>query len=206
MRGNIPLETIARCLGTTHASGARIMFNTAPWVPGAELQFPMADVLVVNAGEAVGLSGATIREVATEVHVGRGPDSAVVTLGAAGAHLLIGAPTTRTVARSSCRSRSGGACRGRLRRPAMLGRSDGGVPVMAAMTRWSRAALPSSLLRQLDVDGDHLHHLSTQDGKMLFRQLLHKLTSLDASCRRGRSPSRYRAPRSCRWRQAGASR
>ena len=90
MQGNLPLETIARCLEAARGSGARIVVNTAPWVPGAELLVPMADVLVVNAGEAAGLSGATVPEAAAEALVGRGPNSVVVTLGAAGAHLLIG--------------------------------------------------------------------------------------------------------------------
>ena len=90
MQGNLPLETITRCLEAARGSGARIVVNTAPWVPGAELLVAMADVLVVNAGEAAGFSGATAPEAAAEALVGRGPDSVVVTLGAAGAHLLIG--------------------------------------------------------------------------------------------------------------------
>ena len=71
-------------------SGARIVVNTAPWVPGAELLVAMADVLVVNAGEAAGFVGAAAPEAAAEALIGRGPDSVVVTLGAAGAHLLTG--------------------------------------------------------------------------------------------------------------------
>jgi ribokinase len=90
MHGNLPLETITHCLGTARGSGAQIVVNTAPWVPGAELLVPMADVLVVNAGEAAGLSGATEPEAAAEALVGCGPGSVVITLGAAGAHLLIG--------------------------------------------------------------------------------------------------------------------
>ena len=89
MHGNLPLETVARCLRTARGSGARIVVNTAPWVPGAELLVPMADVLVVNFGEAAGLSGAVVPEAAAEALVDRGPNSVVVTLGAAGAHLLI---------------------------------------------------------------------------------------------------------------------
>ena len=90
MQGNIPPEMIAHCLETARDRGARIVVNTAPWVPGAELLIPMADVLVVNAGEAAGLAGASVPEAAAEALVGRGPNSVVVTLGAAGAHLLIG--------------------------------------------------------------------------------------------------------------------
>jgi ribokinase len=90
MHGNIPLETIARCLGTARGSGARIVVNTAPWVPGAELLVPMADVLVINAGEAAGLSGASVPKAAAEALIGCGSGSVIITLGAAGAHLLTG--------------------------------------------------------------------------------------------------------------------
>jgi ribokinase len=64
--------------------------NTAPGVPGAELLIAMADVLVLNAGEAAGLSDATAPDAAAEALGARGPDSVVVTLGAGGAHLLTG--------------------------------------------------------------------------------------------------------------------
>ena len=84
-----PNQNIA-CLEAARGSGARIVVNTAPWVPGAELLVAMADVLVVNAGEAAGLSGATAPEAAAEALAGRGPDSVVVTLGAAGVHVLTG--------------------------------------------------------------------------------------------------------------------
>jgi ribokinase len=90
LQGNLPHETIARCLEAARGKGARIVVNTAPGVPGAELLVAMADVLVVNAGEAAGFVGATAPEAAAEALVGRGPDSVVVTLGAAGAHLLSG--------------------------------------------------------------------------------------------------------------------
>ena len=90
MQGNIPAETIARCLEAARGCGARMMVNTAPGVPGAELLVPVADVLVVNAGEAMGLSGASGPEAAAEALVSRGAGSVVVTLGAAGAYLLTG--------------------------------------------------------------------------------------------------------------------
>jgi ribokinase len=90
LQGNLPLEAIARCLETARGNGARIVANTAPWVPGAELLVAMADVLVVNAGEAAGFSGATAPEAAVEALARRGPAGVVVTLGAAGAHVLVG--------------------------------------------------------------------------------------------------------------------
>jgi ribokinase len=90
MQGNIPTETMARCLDAVRGCGARLVVNTAPFVPGAELLVPRADVLVVNRGEAAGLSGATAPEAAAEALVGRGAGSVVVTLGAAGAHCLTG--------------------------------------------------------------------------------------------------------------------
>ena len=90
VQGDIPLETTARCLEAARGCGARLVVNTAPGVPGAELLVPVADVLVVNAGEAAGLSGATGPEAAAEALVGRGAGSVVVTLGAAGAYLLTG--------------------------------------------------------------------------------------------------------------------
>jgi ribokinase len=90
MQGNIPTETMARCLDAVRGCGARLMVNTAPFVPGAELLVPRADVLVVNRGEAVGLSGATAPQAAAQALVGRGAGSVVVTLGAAGAHVVTG--------------------------------------------------------------------------------------------------------------------
>jgi ribokinase len=59
-------------------------------VPGAELIVPTADVLVVNAGEARGLSGAKEPAAAAEVLAARGADIIVVTLGAVGVHLFAG--------------------------------------------------------------------------------------------------------------------
>jgi ribokinase len=104
MQGNLPLEAMARCLEAARASRARIVVNTAPWVPGAALLVAAADVLVVNAGEAAGFSGASAPETAAEALARRGPASVVVTRGAAGAHVLIGdrhfrlpAPTVATV-------------------------------------------------------------------------------------------------------------
>jgi len=88
MQGNLPTGTMARCLAVVRGCGARLVVNTAPFVPGAELLAPIADVLVVNAGEAAGLSSATGPEAAAEALVGRGAGSVVVTLGAAGAHVL----------------------------------------------------------------------------------------------------------------------
>jgi ribokinase len=88
MQGNIPTATIAYCLKVARGRGARLVVNTAPLVPGAELLVPSADVLVVNAGEAAGLSGAIMPEVAAATLVDRGAASVVVTLGAAGAHVL----------------------------------------------------------------------------------------------------------------------
>jgi ribokinase len=88
MQGNIPLVTTAYCLDIARRRGARLVVNTAPLVPGAELLVPMADVLVVNVGEAAGLSGARDPVAATEALVARGAASVVVTLGAAGVHLF----------------------------------------------------------------------------------------------------------------------
>ena len=48
----------------------------------------MADVLVVNAGEAAGLSGEREPAAAALALANRGAGSVVVTLGAAGVHLL----------------------------------------------------------------------------------------------------------------------
>jgi ribokinase len=62
MQGNILAETIARCLESARRGGARLVVNTALLVPGAELLVPIADVLVVNTGEATELSGATVLE------------------------------------------------------------------------------------------------------------------------------------------------
>ena len=56
LHGGIPVATTARCLELARDRGARVVVNTAPLVPGAELLVPVADVLVVNAGEARGLS------------------------------------------------------------------------------------------------------------------------------------------------------
>src|SRR3954447_6768818 len=104
MQGNLPLEAMARCVEAARANRARIVVNTAPWVPGAELLVAAADVLVVNAGEATGFSGASAPETAAEALARRGPASVVVTRGAAGAHVLSGdshfrlpAPTVATV-------------------------------------------------------------------------------------------------------------
>jgi ribokinase len=88
--GNLPVETTARCLEAARGRGARLVVNTAAFLPGAGLLVPAADVLVVNAGEAGGLSGAAGPEEAAAALVGRGAVAVVVTLGAAGAHLLAG--------------------------------------------------------------------------------------------------------------------
>ena len=88
MQGNIPIATTAHCLELARRRGARLVVNTAPLVPGAELLVPMADVLVVNAGEAAGLSGEREPAAAAEALAARGAASVVVTLGAAGVHLL----------------------------------------------------------------------------------------------------------------------
>jgi ribokinase len=90
VQGNIPSETMTRCLDAVRGCGARLVVNTAPFVPGAELLVPRANVLVVNRGEATGLSGATAPAAGAEALVGRGAGSVVVTLGAAGAHVLTG--------------------------------------------------------------------------------------------------------------------
>ena len=89
-RATSPSRRSRAALEAARGSGARIVVNTAPWVPGAELLVAMADVLVVNAGEAAGFSGATAPEAAAEALAGRGPASVVVTLGAAGVHVLTG--------------------------------------------------------------------------------------------------------------------
>jgi ribokinase len=91
VQGDLPLETTAHCVEAARGCGARwLVVNTAPGLPGAELLVPVADVLVVNAGEAMGLSGASGPEAAAEALVSRGARSVVVTLGAAGAYLLTG--------------------------------------------------------------------------------------------------------------------
>src|SRR3954468_13271714 len=90
MQGNLPLEAIARCLEAARASRARVVVNTAPWVPEAELLVAGPDVLVVNAGEAAGFSAASAAESASQALARRGPTSVVVTRGAAGAYVLIG--------------------------------------------------------------------------------------------------------------------
>ncbi len=59
VQGDLPLGTTTRCLEAARGCGARLVVNTAPGLPGAELLVPVADVLVVNAGEAMGLSGAS---------------------------------------------------------------------------------------------------------------------------------------------------
>ena len=104
MQGDLPLETTARCLEAARGCGARLMVNTAPGLPGAELLVPVADVLVVNAGEAMGLSGASGPEAAAEALVSRGAGSVVVTLGAAGAYLLTGGTRHRSPRPRSPRS------------------------------------------------------------------------------------------------------
>jgi ribokinase len=89
MQGNIPIDTTARCLEIARGRGARLIVNTAPLVPGAELLVPMADVLVVNAGEAAGLSGTAEVAAAAEILAVRGAGNVVITLGADGVHLLL---------------------------------------------------------------------------------------------------------------------
>jgi ribokinase len=88
--GNLPPETTALCVEVARGRGARLVVNTAPVLPGAGLLAAAADVLVVNAGEAAGLAGVAGPEEAAAALVGRGAGAVVVTLGAAGAHLLAG--------------------------------------------------------------------------------------------------------------------
>jgi ribokinase len=98
MQGNIPLATTAHCLDLARRRGARLVVNTAPLVPGAELLVPMADVLVVNAGEAAGLTGEREPAAAAEALAARGAAGVVVTLGAAGVHLFAGGAHRRVPA------------------------------------------------------------------------------------------------------------
>src|SRR5688500_5460474 len=72
VQGDLPLETTAHCVEAARDCGARwLVVNTAPGLPGAELLVPVADVLVVNAGEAMGRSGASGPEAAAEALVSR---------------------------------------------------------------------------------------------------------------------------------------
>ena len=150
MQGNIPLETITRCLGTARGSGARIVVNTAPWVPGAELLVPMANVLVVNAGEAMGLSGATVPEAAAEALVGRGPECVVVTLGAAGAHLLIGDTHYRLPAPAATAVDTTGA--GDVLVGVLTAALDAGIDLRAA-TVWAIRAASLKVTRHGTIAG-----------------------------------------------------
>jgi len=123
VQGDLPLGTTARCVEAARGRGARLMVNTAPGLPGAELLVPVADVLVVNAGEAMGLSGASGPEAAAEALVSSGVGSVVVTLGPAGAYLLSGgtrhqvpAPAVTAVDTTGAgRRRVGGGARHRQR-------------------------------------------------------------------------------------------
>jgi hypothetical protein len=62
-RDNRPLR---HCLEAARGCGARLVVNTAPFALGVELLVPLADVLVLNAGEVAGLSEATAPEAAAE--------------------------------------------------------------------------------------------------------------------------------------------
>jgi ribokinase len=150
MQGNLPPETIARCLAAARGSGARIVVNTARGVPGAELLVPAADVLVVNAGEAVGLSGAGLPATAAAALVGRGAGNVVVTLGAAGAFLLTGDSHHRLPAPTATAVDATGA--GDVLVGVLAAALDAGIGLRAA-TAWAVRAASLKVTRHGTITG-----------------------------------------------------
>jgi ribokinase len=93
----IPLAAAVSAAAAASAAGARVIVNAAPLPDPADPQLrrllELADVLVVNEGEATRLGSAQPEELRR-----LGPDSVIVTLGAAGAVVADGATPPVAVA------------------------------------------------------------------------------------------------------------
>jgi ribokinase len=96
----LPLETTAAGLARARAAGLTTLLNTAPYHAEARSLLQHVDILVANeveAGDLAEWASAVTEENAADVSArlrARGPQTVIVTLGAAGAVVATGARTT----------------------------------------------------------------------------------------------------------------
>ncbi|MCA1723540.1 MAG: ribokinase [Thermomicrobia bacterium] len=97
----LPLETVAVGLARAQAAGLTTLLNAAPYHAEARSLLPHVDILVANEGEASDLAewaSAVTEENAADVAArlrARGPQTVLITLGAAGVIVTTGERTAR---------------------------------------------------------------------------------------------------------------
>ncbi|MCL4187581.1 MAG: bifunctional hydroxymethylpyrimidine kinase/phosphomethylpyrimidine kinase [Rhodobacteraceae bacterium] len=132
IQNEVPEAANMAAARTARAAGARVMLNAAPARPMADGLLAMADILVVNRGEAAALAGSDDPGAAAGRLLARGPGAVVVTLGAGGLvaraadGLAARLPAVPVAARSS--HGAGDAFAG-----ALAARLDAGEPFAAAL-------------------------------------------------------------------------
>ncbi|TCM50808.1 ribokinase [Rhizobium sp. PP-F2F-G48] len=93
LQGNLSPDATNACLAMARAAGAHTIFNASPLAVGAAVDLACVDVVIVNEGEALSISGKATAQEAAAVLRERGARSAVITLGARGCLFLPQGPS-----------------------------------------------------------------------------------------------------------------
>ncbi|SES40643.1 PfkB family carbohydrate kinase [Rhizobium sp. NFR03] len=88
LQGNLSSDATNACLTLARAAGAKTIFNASPLAVGAVVELACVDVVIVNEGEALSISGMQTAQEAATILLERGARSAVITLGARGCLFL----------------------------------------------------------------------------------------------------------------------
>jgi ribokinase len=89
LQGNLRPDVTTECLRVAKASGATTLFNPSPLVPGNSPALSAADIVILNEGEVVQISGKANPLHAAYDLIARGAGAVVVTLGGRGC-LVVG--------------------------------------------------------------------------------------------------------------------
>jgi ribokinase len=89
MQGNLRPDITAECLQLAKASGATTLFNPSPLTPGSGSALSKADIVILNEGEVVQISGKANPLHAAYDLIARGAGTVIVTLGGRGC-LVVG--------------------------------------------------------------------------------------------------------------------
>ena len=84
LQGNLHPDVTAACLRTARGAGATTIFNPSPLAIGHASPLGAVGLVIVNAGEAAQLTGASDPAAAAARLIHQGADTAIVTLGAQG--------------------------------------------------------------------------------------------------------------------------
>jgi ribokinase len=84
MQGNLRPNVTRDCLALARAKGAATVLNPSPTYAGADYDWTLVDLVLVNRGEAIELAGGEAQEAAREL-CKKGAGAVVLTLGADGA-------------------------------------------------------------------------------------------------------------------------